>query len=178
MHMFDIKATFLYFCAECKKMGKGKGNMDKNGPYNTKSFRNNRPVAPFFSGNSAIFMPTTTVSHSPILQAHHNTTQSDVTPFVEAIPPQAGLLPNIREYAPNIHKFTPHSRVVIPAVLSIQPSTVSDGLEADKFEDDLVEIEGIWSHVLQSNDEAPAQCPCSPLSLLQKSFWLNPKVQF
>ena len=122
----------------------GKGNMDKNGPYNTKSFRNNRPVAPFFSGNSAIFMPTTTVSHSPILQAHHNTTQSDVTPFVVAIPPQAGLLPNIREYAPNIHKFTPHSRVVIPAVLSIQPSTVSDGLEADKFEDDLVEIEGIW----------------------------------
>ena len=102
----------------------------------------------------------------------------DVTPFVEAIPPQAGLLPNIREYAPNIHKFTPHSRVVIPAVLSIQPSTVSDGLEADKFEDDLVEIEGIWSHVLQSNDEAPAQCPCSPFSLLQKSFWLNPKVQF
>ena len=85
----------------------------------------------------------------------------DVTPFVEAIPPQAGLLPNIREYAPNIHKFTPHSRVVIPAVLSIQPSTVSDGLEADKFEDDLVEIEGIWSHVLQSNDEAPSQRPCS-----------------
>ena len=159
--MFDIKATFLYFCAECKKMGKGKGNMDKNGPYNTKSFRNNRPVAPFFSGNSAIFMPTTTVSHSPILQAYHNTTQSDVTPFVVAIPPQAGLLPNIREYAPNIHKFTPHSLVVIPAVLSIQPSTVSDGLEADKFEDDLVEIEGIWSHVLQSNDEAPSQRPCS-----------------
>ena len=140
--MFDIKATFLYFCAECKKMGKGKGNMDKNGPYNTKSFRNNRPVAPFFSGNSAIFMPTTTVSHSPILQAHHNTTQSDVTPFVEAIPPQAGLSSNIREYAPNIHKFTPHSRVVILAVLSI-------------------EIEEIWSHVLKSNDEAPAQRPCS-----------------
>ena len=43
----------------------------------------------------------------------------------------------------------------------MQPSHVSDGLEADKFEDDLVEIEGIWSHVLQSNDEAPAQCPCS-----------------
>ena len=71
----------------------GKGNMDKNGPYNTKSFRNNRPVAPFFSGNSAIFMPTTTVSYSPILQAHHTTTQSNVTPFVEAIPPQAGLSP-------------------------------------------------------------------------------------
>ena len=89
--MFDTKATLLYFCAGCKKMGKG--NMDKNGPYNTKSFRNNRPVAPFFSGNSAIFMPTTTVSHSPILQAHHTTTQSNVTPFVEAIPPQAGLSP-------------------------------------------------------------------------------------
>ena len=117
----------------------GKGNMDKNGPYNIKSFRNNRPVAPFFSGNSAIFMPTTTVSHSPILQAHHTTTQSNVTPFVEAIPPQAGL-------SPNIYKFTPHFQVVILAVLSIQPSTVSDGLEADKFEDDLVEIEGIWSH--------------------------------
>jgi hypothetical protein len=88
------------------------------------------------------------------LQAHHTTTQSNVTPFVEAIPPQAGL-------SPNIYKFTPHSQVVILAVLSIQPSTVSDGLEADKFEDDLVEIEGIWSHVLQSNDEAPAQRPCS-----------------
>ena len=43
----------------------------------------------------------------------------------------------------------------------MQPSHVSDGLEADKFEDDLVEIEGIWSNVLQSNDEALAQRPCS-----------------
>ena len=102
--MFDTKATLLYFCAGCKEMGKG--NMDKNGPYNTKSFRNNRPVVPFFSGNSAIFMPTTTVSYSPILQAHHTTTQSNVTPFVEAIRPQAGLSPNIRECAPNIHKIT------------------------------------------------------------------------
>ena len=43
----------------------------------------------------------------------------------------------------------------------MQISHVSDGLEAHKFEDDLVEIEGIWSNVLQSNDEALAQRPCS-----------------
>ena len=69
--MFDTKAALFYFCAGCKKMGKG--NMDKNGPYNTKSFRNNRPVAPFFSGNSAIFMPTTQFHTLPFCK--HTTPQ-------------------------------------------------------------------------------------------------------
>jgi hypothetical protein len=86
-HMSDAKANLIYFCAGCKKTGKG--DMDKNGtktcqngPYDPKSFLNNRHVALFCLGNSAIFMPTTTtVPKSPILQAHHNTIQSDVTPF-------------------------------------------------------------------------------------------------
>ena len=119
-------------------------------------------MAPSCSGNSPIFMPaTTTVPHSPVWPAHHNTTQSDATTFVEAILPQEGRAPNVRELAPSIYKFTPHSRVVIPSLLSVPPSPVSDCPEADEFEDDLVEIERIWSHVFQSNDEALAPYPCS-----------------
>ena len=69
----------------------------------------------------------------------------------------------------NIVPFVPRSRPIVPVDKANPPPPLPDDVGLEDFDEGLADIEGIWHHSIQSDEDAPAPSPCSCHSLPQGS---------